>query len=740
MAEKIISPGVFSKEIDASFLPAAVGDIGAVIVGPTVKGPALTPTVVTSYSEFQAKFGDSFKSGSGYYQYLTSQTARNYLRHQSTLTVVRVMGAGYSAATATISSSIDPAIVGGGVKASGSITVLPGGVAEGGWGKHGIQGQASMSIGTLTMTATGSAYSGDKNSATQLYFISGANVTATAANFRDVLNNSSSLHGLPISASSGLGVVGLTASYAGPVHETLDHLANQGSATWLRGTLNFASGAASGLMFGCKAMIGGENYSSTYKTPIKLHTLSHGSILNNSASVGTNNLLSDGNSSNIRWEIGNVNQKKGSFSVIIRRGDDIEKKKQILETWKDCTLDPNTSNYVAKVIGDQYITVGGTAADPFLSYVGDFPNKSKYVRVEVIEKTPDYLDENGNVRVPAYSASLPTYHSGSNSGSAWGSFSGGFDGTLAHPILFNENISNTNTQGFNLGVTAVKDQYMTALNLLANADEYDFNLLLLPGVVREHSNHTAIVTKAIDVCESRGDAFFIADTAAYATNAIGTVTDQAKAIDSNYAATYWPWVQVNDSQTGKNVWVPPSVVMAGIYASNDKVADPWFAPAGLNRGVISTAIQAKRKLTTGIRDTLYDANVNPIATFPAEGVTVWGQKTLQKKDSALDRVNVRRLMIKVKKFISASSRFLVFEQNNTQTRQRFLSIATPFLQNIKEKSGLNEFKIIMDGTNNTPDVVDRNILYGQIFVQPTRTAEFIILDFTIQPTGAAFPE
>jgi phage tail sheath protein FI len=203
---------------------------------------------------------------------------------------------------------------------------------------------------------------------------------------------------------------------------------------------------------------------------------------------------------------------------------------------------------------------------------------------------------------------------------------------------------------------------------------------------------------------------------------------------------YWPWVQIGDPDLGKNVWVPPSVMVAGVYAFNDKVAHPWFAPAGLNRGTIDMAIQAERKLSHSNRDTLYGANINPIATFPGQGVTVWGQKTLQKKASALDRVNVRRLLIKVKKFIASSSRFLVFEQNTNATRKRFLAIANPFLEQVQSNSGLNAFKVIMDESNNPPDLVDRNILYGQIFLQPTRTAEFIVLDFTVQPTGATFPE
>ena len=249
----------------------------------------------------------------------------------------------------------------------------------------------------------------------------------------------------------------------------------------------------------------------------------------------------------------------------------------------------------------------------------------------------------------------------------------------------------------------------------------------------------SLITKAIDMCEDRGDCFVIADPTLY-DSSMGTATGEAEARDSSYAAMYWPWIQIPDPDLGKAVWVPPSVMMAGVYAFNDKVSHPWFAPAGLNRGTIDMAIQAERKLTHSNRDTLYQSNINPIATFPGQGVTVWGQKTLQKKASALDRINVRRLLIKVKKFIASASRFLVFEQNTNATRKRFLSIANPFLEQVQSNSGLNAFKVIMDESNNSPDVVDRNILYGQIFLQPTRTAEFIVLDFTVQPTGATFPE
>jgi len=220
---------------------------------------------------------------------------------------------------------------------------------------------------------------------------------------------------------------------------------------------------------------------------------------------------------------------------------------------------------------------------------------------------------------------------------------------------------------------------------------------------------------------------------------LATATGKAAEIDSNYAATYYPWLRVIDTNTNKLLWVPPSVILPEIYAYNDNVAAEWFAPAGLNRGGIASAVGVKVRLPQASRDTLYEGKVNPIAQFPGQGICVWGQKTLQRRASALDRVNVRRLLIAVKKYIASASRYLVFEQNVESTRNRFLNIVNPYLASVQERSGLFAFRVIMDETNNTPDVIDRNILYGQLYLQPTRTAEFIVLDFNVLPTGATFP-
>ena len=243
----------------------------------------------------------------------------------------------------------------------------------------------------------------------------------------------------------------------------------------------------------------------------------------------------------------------------------------------------------------------------------------------------------------------------------------------------------------------------------------------------------------IEVAEDRGDCFAIIDPVIQGNTkgaAISAVTSAG--LDTNYAAVYWPWVKVLDTNKNKPVWVPPSVVLPRVFANSDNVAYEWFAPAGLNRGGISEAVDVESKLRQSDRDDLYENRLNAIANFPNQGICVWGQKTLQAKPSALDRINVRRLLITLKKYIASATRYLVFENNTTETRSRFLNIVNPYLETVKSRQGLYAYRVVMDESNNTPEVIDRNQMYGQIFLQPAKSAEFIILDFNILPTGATF--
>jgi phage tail sheath protein FI len=319
-------------------------------------------------------------------------------------------------------------------------------------------------------------------------------------------------------------------------------------------------------------------------------------------------------------------------------------------------------------------------------------------------------------------------------------FQEGFDGmnpTVVKAKAGDTDWGNSNTQGFNCAtaVTSGSVAYTKAINAVSNADEWDINLVVTPGIIR--SLHPAITTKVIDMVEDRQDCFYIADFVNYNAT-ITEATEEANAVDSNYVGTYYPWVKTVDTNTNKLTSVPPSVLLPAVFASNDRLAAEWFAPAGLNRGGITGAVSVLNRLTHSERDTLYENKVNPIAAFPGQGIVAFGQKTLQDKASALDRINVRRLLITLKKFIASTSRYLVFEQNTSTTRQRFLNTVNPYLEAVQQRQGLYAFRVVMDESNNTPDVIDRNILAGQIFLQPAKTAEFIVIDFNILPTGASF--
>ena len=453
-----------------------------------------------------------------------------------------------------------------------------------------------------------------------------------------------------------------------------------------------------------------------------LETLSEGDIMNNSGSQ-SKGALELGTNDNIRWEVASVNAQSGQFSLLVRRGNDNNRDKTILETWTNLSLDPKAENYIESVIGNSKKVVMNDGGDYYIQSQGTFSNKSSFIRVKSVHtKTPDYFDNNGQAKT-AFTSSLPIVGSGSFTGAT-----GAFFNT-ASAANFYENVSTADIQGLTAG------DYATAVSLMSNKDEYIYNSISVPGVTSQ--NGAAIVSSVANNSVNRGDNISIVDLVNYGAN-VGTVTTQAAAFDSSYATAYWPWCQTIDPETGKQVWVPASVMIPGVYAYTDASADAWFAPAGLTRGALGSVIRAERKLPSSTRDTLYEANVNPIATFPQSGVVVFGQKTLQKRASALDRVNVRRLLIAVKTYVSQIADTLVFEQNSASTRNNFLTQVNPYLESVQQRQGLYAFKTVMDESNNGPDVVDRNQLVGQIFLQPTKTAEFVLLDFNVTPTGATF--
>jgi hypothetical protein len=334
----------------------------------------------------------------------------------------------------------------------------------------------------------------------------------------------------------------------------------------------------------------------------------------------------------------------------------------------------------------------------------------------------------------------------------WGGFDG-FDITKPDPVR-NLEMSDSSTEDDSY----VYHTYTRAIQTVADPEYINMNLLAVPGLT-----NTALTSLMIDTCAERSDAMALIDLPDVyippheeykpdRTSRIGTTPVQAanslksRRIDSSYGATFYPWVQTVDANTSQIVWIPPTVAMMGVLASSEKASEIWFAPAGFNRGGLSNdaagiPISAvSERLSSGDRDTLYESRINPIASFPSEGIVVFGQKTLQERPSALDRINVRRLVIFLKKQISILSTQVLFEQNVPATWRNFKALVDPFLSSVQTRLGITDYRLILDSSTTTPDLIDRNILYAKIMVKPARAIEYIAIDFVVASSGASFDD
>ena len=793
MAERIVSPGVFTREKDLSFLPQGIGEIGAALIGSTVKGPAFVPTTVQSYQEFQQVFGGLTEDS--YLPY----TAQAYLEDAGTATIVRVLGQDGYTLENPIALQISSSTLG--VKTVAVLHPTTAVTSDTDVFNFPPVSENTGSEFLLTVSgssATGTTYSSSLNPTNNNYITKALGFSPRGSENAYLLSNFKIHQSASIATGDTISVTAVTSS-------DIDYSKayTEAATPWI--TSQKVGGNTSNLF--------------------KFHTLSHGAATNYEFKIGIQDIKVAGTVPGSEY---------GSFTVLVRRVDqdkivgspfvgvvDSDIRPNLVEQFQGCNLNPDSPNYIVRVIGDKYITVD---ANGKLSTNGDYANLSANIRVEVatavnngavdVSLVPFGFAALQNPYGTAFTLPNPTYianqqinssynakkfygfdfdlattdnvnylsvypdsatatagtafylgdnnqESGANfpsstspnSGSISLSdattsinsrkflipFQGGFDGFKPNRIVSTAgDIIAGNTQGYDCSSNTATGTiaFRKAINSVSNPDEFDINMLVLPGLI--HRLHSSVTTFAKDMCEDRQDAFFIMDAGAYA-DSISTIVNTVQPFDSNYVASYHPWVKILNSDKNKPVWVPPSVVLPGVIAFNDSVAAEWFAPAGLNRGGLTNVIEAKSRLTRVERDALYEGRVNPIATFPGQGVTVFGQKTLQAKPSALDRINVRRLLIAVKKFIASSTRYLVFENNTAATRNRFLSIVNPYLESIQQRQGLYAFRVVMDDTNNTPDVIDRNIMVGEIFLQPAKTAEFIVLDFNVLPTGAAFP-
>jgi len=674
MAETLLSPGVLTRENDTSQITQGPIVAGAAIVGPTVKGPVNIPTLVTSYSDYLNKFGGTFTSGGTVNEYLTSISAYNYFQQGgASLLVTRAVSGTFAPATSTITNNT--------LLTTASLTISSASITP------FINPTGSFSINGITIAITGSTV--PANTSTAIYVASGSTPSASIGNIVTAFNASSSN---ALYSSSLQYIVASASGSTGIFLNTTSSLLNTSFDDNILNAYTYTSGSTTTLFSGatnCNSFI--------------LETLSAGAIQNSTSTTGTNGILPSGSADNVRFEIVGASTGSGTFSLLVRQGNDTDNSKIILEAWNNLSLDPNQSNYIEAVIGNQSVDI----SQGYTNVSGDYTNKSRYVRVkQVLTSSLNYFDNNGSP-VASLAGTVPVAQTGSFGGAT----------------------------GVNCGVYGLStSNYTSSLNLLANQDEFRFNVITVPG--QTTTTGASTITTLIGLVQDRGDAIAIVDVTDKGAN-LATATANALSYDNSYAATYYPWVQVNAPNTGKLTWVPPSTIIPSVFAYNDRVSAPWFAPAGFTRGGLSV-IQAERKLSPSDRDTLYAGNVNSIATFPGQGVVAYGQKTLQKKASALDRINVRRLLIELKSHIGQVANTLVFEQNSSSTRNKFLSQVNPYLDSIQQRQGLYAFKVVMDSSNNTADVIDRNQLVGQIFIQPTKTAEFIILDFNVTPTGATF--
>ena len=836
MAETIISPGVFTRENDLSFLPKGIGAIGAAIVGPTQKGPAFIPTLIRNgFSEFVRKFGDQHP------ETYVPFTVKEYLRNAGVVTVVRVLAGGGYAYTASrgvayivdeendeIQSVIIPSKQANGPVASTQMTTM---INEASSSvaidladrvQLSIQGTNIATTNIITSFSSASTFSIDKVLGNSPYNSkNGANNYDTGG----VGDKPAHLWVHFKSPNSGTATQTATTTLSIQNTQASDGIGGHtpvGAATPSIFTSSFTEGydhaktpfITSGFL----------NLSGTTANLFKFHTIADGDSTNTDYKISIAGLR----------HVPDVEGKEqyATFTVQIRKYGDTDKTPSILESFNNCNLDPDSPNFISRRIGDRYQVY----SDDFGKVItkGDYPNISQFVYVEVSQQVSDgslspnlgprgfrsvsntisdCVDNNDTkFTMPAFTTSskleiggtynpktylgwdfthidnknwnkaVPLTEVGgagttnkqndfnvdrlymhASSSIAWkGSLSasvdlGGTTGPTAMAVKFSvpfqggldgvdpatiiqtgEYLTATNAFGMNLSTTSAVGYkgYKKALDILSNQDEYDINMLALPGVIKEL--HASVTDAATVMCEDRADTFYVMDLATE-TATVASATNQANGLDSNYAAVYYPWVKVLDTSRNKPVFVPPSVIVPGAIAASDRIGAEWFAPAGLNRGVLGTVLEAKHRLNQAERDSLYESRVNPIATFPATGVCIWGQKTLQVRPTALDRINVRRLLITLKKFIASSSKYLVFEQNTIQTRNRFLNIVNPYLESVQQRQGLYAFRVVMDESNNTPTEIDRNRLVGGIYLQPAKTAEFIVLDFNILPTGATFP-
>lgn len=764
MIQKFMSAGVFTTETDLSYLAQGVAGIGAVVIGRTPKGPAFTPTLVQGFPDFVDRFGDPDS------KMPVTYAAKNYLKNSTSMLVVRVLGNDDGTTTSPGYTVPSVSAIADATSAAKALAIL----------HHS---------GTLTVSGVPLDANNFAISIGTLFAATASFLTSSTNYVEKVLNTD------PTKFSTYGHYLAQNFSYATPAASaSWNAVAISGSTT------SFAKNAQGGQSAWITSQpVGGQVYNL-----FRFNTIPSGRATNDSFKVmisnirpsasplatpyGTFDIIVRGfydtdQKQQVLETFTGVTLDPDAPNYILRMiGDHVETFDTTQRKFVGTGDFANRSKYISVEIDTsgnrppeslpwghrgytKEVFTGNTAVvpdmaltrnqydragniDPNITWGLSFVSGGVEDRMRAMPNSAlstsdsDFSMANLSASyvngrqvwtyVPNLAASL--LHTAVYSSSSLYKFSvpfkGGFDGwdlRVADPTYISNVADDTD-----IGVVSLK----RALDTIMNPDAVDMNLLAVPGV-----HNVKVTDRARMIVNERADALFIMDvTGSSVPEVIGNL--KAREIDDNYTACYYPDVKINDKNSKKVFRAPASVAVLGAMAFNDRVGQPWFAPAGMNRGGLGQfdVTDVADRLTFNDRNQLYDNRINPIASFPNEGIVIFGQKTLQVKASALDRVNVRRLLIFAKKTVASAAKLLLFESNNSATWQRFVNAVNPIFENIRQNNGLNRFKVIMDTTTNTADLVDRNIMTGKIFLEPTKSAEFISLDFVITNAGVSFGE
>ena len=792
-----VSPGVYTSEKDLTFVAQSVGVTTLGLVGETLKGPAFEPVLVGSYDEFRTFFGGSspVKDGDGNPKYELPYVAKSYLQESNQLFVTRILGlTGYKAGESfSIVSDNDEVIVvlrSRGSYSGSTLTYEATAVSIAGPDlATNPLAEFTLTVTTLTSGSLDFVCSLDKTSTKYITKVLGTEVFDKSYVEYPIYVHEVYPNYLSNAFDQGV-ITGLSGTIV--TFDETDNFIKEWDTSVSPMVVSEVRGNKVDDLFQVVTISDGDSSNSQVKimiANIDLERLEFDVIVRDFNDTDENMVAlekfsrcsmdpslpgyvakkigtSDGDyelrSKYIMLtmveshptdafpagfkgfptygDIGSVLYKTQYFNAgdtmyndldgnpVISNGDKVKKVSLGLSSQIGYQFDKDLFKYKGKsatgLTEGFHLSINATGVTSTLTISGDMFATTPYD----LEGASKGLLDSINYRKFTFSTA------------------GGFDGwdiyrsvrTFDDRFIFGKSLyvtGNTDNGGVFNPDAGNSDyySYLTGIRTFSNPQAIDINVFATPGI--NFYDHNSLVTQSIDMVENdRADSLYVINSKNRQT--VQDVVDDLDMVglDSNYSATYWPWIQVRDVDSSTQLYIPPTGEVLKNIALTDNVSYPWFAVAGYSRGIVNS-VKAYKKLTLDERDELYKSRINPIATFSDTGTIIWGNKTLQVRESALDRINVRRLLLRARKLISAVAIRLLFEQNDEQVRNEFLRLVNPILESIKKERGVYEFRVTV---SNDPEDIDANTLRGKIYLKPTRSLEFIDVEFIITPSGASF--